>query len=128
MLSSPLKKTRLMRYSIPVYNSMFNSFLNRYPIKPNLIYVKDHDPDLVRACTQQDPSTRQDVVTTTNINKPLKDTRKQKLCNKSTNKMNKFETHTKFKYYTTVGVSGTLILTFFYNYYKNAITILTIPK
>jgi hypothetical protein len=117
MLSSPLKKTRLMRYSIPVYNSMFNSFLNRYPIKPNLIYVKDHDP-----------STRQDVVTTTNINKPLKDTRKQKLCNKSTNKMNKFETHTKFKYYTTVGVSGTLILTFFYNYYKNAITILTIPK
>lgn len=107
MLSSPLKKTRLMRYSTPLYNSMYNSFLNRFPIKPNLIYVNTPLP-----------------VPIMNINKPLKNTQ-QKLCHKNKNKINKYMT------FTTVCTSGTLILTFFYSYYsyyRNTITILTMYK
>lgn len=35
------KKTSLKRYSLPMYNSMYTSLLNRFPIKPNLIYINN---------------------------------------------------------------------------------------
>ena len=40
-----LKKTSLKRYSLPMYNSMYTSFLNRFPIKPNLIYINNINND-----------------------------------------------------------------------------------
>ena len=141
-----LKKTRLMRYSMPVHSC--NLFINKFPIKTNLIYVKDfdlhkseqkgrsrRDPDFIRACPDLCSglykTERQDHVNSRNINNLLKYPKKEKLCNKNTNTINKFDIHTKFKYYTVIGISGSLILTFFYsyyNYYENAVNSLTMPK
>ena len=152
-----LKKTRLMRYS-PLYTCRFDSFLNRYPIKPNLIYVKDSEPCTrqgVRACTRDDADfvrarinwdpvlyrpkqirgrvvskTNNNVISKKNVNDLLKCTKKQTSCNKNTNKKNKIET---YKYYTTMGLTGIFLSTFFYSYnsysyYENAITTLTMYK
>jgi hypothetical protein len=117
MLLIPLKKTRLMRYC-PIYTCRFDSFLNRYPIKPNLIYVKDLS------------NTNNNIITKKNVNNLLKCRKKNTLYNKNTNKKNRIKTH---KYYTTMGVTGIFLSIFFYSYssysyYENAIITLTMYK
>ena len=124
-----------MRYS-PIYTCMFNSFFNRYPIKPNLIYV--NDPAQTRTDVKTDPNRcrstselrREPILYRPKvIPKQNKNHMNSNTC-KNTNKINKLEKDMKYKYIKR-GAIGTLLFTFFYSYhiyYKNAIDTLTISK